>query len=688
MYIAKTLSVLALHFPAFAGLALFRRRALPSFLRRLLVRLGPVYIKLGQVISTREDMLPQAYLDELSELRHNVPPESQSMMQAVLERAFPAGLEHVFVRFDMEPIAAGSVAQIYRARLRGNGETVAVKVLRPQVQEAIDGNFRFLLALVKFAAWISSDVRSANILGIVEEFRELLLTQTDLTAEAENLAEFGALFRNNKTVTVPHVYRELSSAEILVTDFVTAIAPYDYHKLDIAPQILAQRVDALLDEMVFIKGMCHADLHPGNFFWNHAGQIVLIDFGLVHRLSQIDRNHIMTFYFAIIDAYYDFSAEYFLRHFVTGWSDDREDSAALTAQVISVIHAQYAESGGRPRFGDIFNQLLRLLAQHRLQLTAGYSKIFLTLITVEGYLYALDPAFDMMENARRKRIEQNEYTAVPEEAERLVLGENGTYSSAKFDMNAEPQEAYIERNRFVLEDMLKVEPGKFLMDIGCGRGGFLQHAKAQGLRELGVTISRVERDAAVARGINVVQSSWEEFEKNFGDDYSRADYITIMEMLSHLGSLHENKVGLVEKHIGRLFAWLDQRLAPGGQLYIQELTIDPEFLTSEKYRADLERIGSELPWVGFTTYDQIIAGAKPYFDIELQYDHSTDLVPTYNFMISNIEAHLLKIKTIMDPELICFIKQQLHAYRGLSERGIVKLHRMTFRHRGSADYRA
>lgn len=674
MHIARTLSVLAVHAPAFAGLALFRRRALPAFFRRLLSRLGPVYIKLGQVVSTREDILPPAYLEQLAELRHNAPPEAEPVMRAVLARAYPAGLEKVFVRFDHDPVAAGSVAQVYRARLRSSGEMVAVKVMRPGVRQAIDGNFRLLLALVKLAAKFSPDVRSANILGIVEELRELLLTQTDLSAEAENLAEFGEVFRHHPDVTVPRVYRDISNAEVLVTEFVSGVEPYDYRELEIAPQMLARRVDALLDEMVFIRGMCHADLHPGNFFWNRSGQLVLIDFGLVHRLSRIDRNHIMTFYFAIIDGYYDFAAQYFLRHFVTGWRDG-EDNEAVSAQVLAVIHEQYAESGGRPRFGEIFSQLLRLLARWRLQLTAGYSKIFLSLITVEGYLYALDPAFDMMENARRKRIELAEYASVPEAAERLVLEDFGTYSTARFEPGYSPRQAYEARDNLVL-DMLGAGAGTTLLDVGCGRGNLLRKAQERGVDGLGITISRIEHEACAKRGIASVWSSWEEYRPEPGSAHERVDAISAVELLFHIGSLHENKVGLVDCRLPGFFSWAHDRLKPGGRLFLQELIIDPALLHDECHRERYEQITEQQPWLGFNTLEQIQRHAAGYFTAREILDHSGDLEQTFLFQQSQIRRHHDALVRMVKPELFHYLEQQLEILIGLSRQGLLQLKRV------------
>lgn len=671
MTIAKTLSVLVVHAPAMAGLALFRRQALPAFFTKLLARLGPVYIKLGQVISTREDILPPAYVEQFAQLRHNAPPASPASMKRVLERAFPDGLPVHFASFNPEPIAAGSVAHVYRARLKSNADVVAVKVLRPGVRKAIEGNFRLLTALVRLASWLSADVRSANILGIVEELRELLLTQTDLLTEAANLAEFGALFKGHKHVTVPRMYPGLSSAEVLVTEFVSGVEPYDYGKLNISPQLLAQRVDALLDDMVFIKGMCHADLHPGNFFWNNNGQIVLIDFGLVHRLAQIDRNHIMTFYFAILDGYYDFAAEYFLRHFVTGWLGDGK---AIIAQVQAVIREQYAQSGGQPRFGVIFNQLLRLLAQQRLQLTAGYSKIFLTLVTVEGYLYKLDPAFDMMENARRKRIEMAEYASVPEAAERLVLEDFGTYSCGRFEAGFSPRQAYEARDNLVL-DMLAVNAGSALLDVGCGRGNLLGKAAGRGAQALGITISRIEHETCKKRGLNTVWSSWEEYQSE-KVDFPQADAISAIELLFHIGSLHENKSGLVDCRLPRFFDWAHQQLKPGGRLFLQELIIDQDFLHDARYAEQYNDITTRQPWLGFNTLEQIRHHAEARFRVVNILSHHGDLIQTFCFQKSQIELHRTALEKLVAPELFRYLEEQIDILIALARQGVLRLNRI------------
>ncbi|HIB85136.1 MAG TPA: methyltransferase domain-containing protein [Chromatiaceae bacterium] len=680
--VITTTLVLLIHLPAMLLLYLFRRRALAAFVGHLLVRLGPVYIKLAQVLSTRQDVLSPDYLAAFAQLREQVPPENPAAIRRILDAAYPDGIDSVFSQFDHESIAAGSVAQVHRATLK-DGTSVAVKILRPNVRRRIEGNFHLIFFLVRSGALFSRNLRAANIVGMIAELQGLLLSQTDLTDEGNNFLRFAEAYREDRDVVIPQVYMAISSSNVLVTEFVEATHPDNYATLGVDGATLAKRLDGLLDTMIFIRGLFHADLHPGNFFWNADAQIVLIDLGLVHDIPQIDRNHIITFYYSIIDGYYEFATEYFLDYLAcpraTATETEtvtKEDREHAFRSAFTVIDEQYRLTNGHPKFAVMFNQLLGVLARHKLELRAGYTNIFLTLITVEGYLYSLDPNFDMVENARRKRIEDNEYTSVPEEAMNLVLGESGTYSTAYFKDTDNINEAYAKRNQFLLDDCLQVETGKRMLDIGCGRGHLLLEAKKRGADILGITISPYEQQVCTDKGIEVVHTSWEDFEEDHGDRYARHDYISIVEVLSHLGSLHENRVGLVAKRLDRLIAWLHKRLVPGGKVYLQELTIDYDFLTNPQREADYQRLTEDLPWVGFTMLEQIETAADERFRITACHDHSADLVPTYDYFLGQIDHHDEKLRQIMRPDMLDMVRKEIVAYREYSEQGVLKLHRV------------
>ncbi|WP_369258282.1 ABC1 kinase family protein [Geodermatophilus amargosae] len=343
-----------------------------------------------------------------------MPPEPPGAVREVLDRAFPGGVDAVLHEVSEEPIAAGTVAQVHRARLPG-GEPVAVKVLRTGVTEDLCADFALLSALAAAAERMSRRARVLNLRGLVSELRGLLLSQTDLTHEARNYRRFAREFGGDDTVRIPRVYSELTTREVLVTELVEEVDPYDVARVALHPATMAKRIDDLVDRMVFLSGLCHADLHPGNFFWTPEGRIVLVDLGLVHQLSKEERQHLLAFYSAVLDGFDEFAAAYVLRHLtiVAGAVDGAPIPAGAYEDVSAVVRADWTEAGGRPAFSRTFMDLLQVLGRHGLQLRHRYSRLFLTLATVEGYEYSLDPDFDVLENARRKRVEQAEYVGIP-----------------------------------------------------------------------------------------------------------------------------------------------------------------------------------------------------------------------------------------------------------------------------------
>ncbi len=651
------------------------RHATGASVRDALQTLGPVYVKIGQVLSTRSDLLAPDLIAALSELREQVQPEAPTRMQAVLARSFPPGAAPIFAQMPTQPIACGCVAQVYQAHLT-SGERVAVKVLRPGVRTRIEANFTLLYGLL-FLVEFSARVRAMGVRGMLHEIRELMLTQTDLRHEVANYRRFNASYAQHPWIRLPKVYESLSSAEVLVLEFIDAVAPYAWQTLPLSGKQLASRIDHLLDTMVFIKGLCHADLHPGNFFWDQPGNIVLIDLGLAHQFSQLERTHVMTFYLSLVEGHYDFATRYFIQYFVEpqhGKPLDESSRTQVQAEAHAVIHAQYAQSGGKPNFSVMFNQLIRIMYRFKLRLMANYAKIFLTLVTVEGYLYSLDPEFDMVENARKSRMKQAEYTQVPIEAERLVLGDFGTYSTALFGDGNAARQAWEDRDRYAL-DTLNLAQGEFLIDVGCGRGNLLHKAQLRQWRSLGITISRFEHEACQQRQLATIWSSWEDFERDHGAHHPKAHAITAIEVLFHLANLHENREGLLVLRLSHFFAWAKQRLHDGGKLFLQTLNVVPEFISGTRHQEEYQRLTQALPWMGFTTVPQIQTCSAPFFTVIQQENHSADLAKTFTYMQTNIRTHEQRLRELVPADMYAYMEQELALLLELAQKGILQLHR-------------
>ena len=655
---------------------LFNKQGFSSFLNRTLIKHGPVYIKLGQVLSTRTDILPDNIINSLSKLRDNVSVENQQAFhQIVNEQIVGKGIHS----YDSECIAAGSVAAVFKG-IDSNKSPVAIKVIRPGIDEVIKDNFNVLKMIVNMMSVFSSTVRSVNIKGIIEELEELLLSQTDLTKEAENYERFRESYKHNSNIVLPQVYKGLTSETVLVTEFVDAITPYDFDQIDIDTKQFAKKVDRILDDMVFIKGVAHADLHPGNFFLTKNGDLILIDLGLVHSFSQEERNNIMAFYFAFVEEHYDIATKHFLNNFLIETDrsihdEQGEISNELYQEVYSVVESQNKETGGNPQFSIIFNELMKIMYKYRLQLVSNYSKMFLTLATIEGYLYSIDPEFDMVENARLAKMELAEYTSIPDEAERLVLEDYGTYSTARFEDNCSPREAYEKRDQLIF-NLLNLNDDDILLDVGCGRGKLLEKAKEYHLRPIGVTIDKIEHQVCQDKGLESICTSWEDFENNIDEEFPLVNAITAIEVLYHLGSMNENRAGLVDRRLGNYFEWAYKRLDKSGKMFIQSLNINELYLHDNAYKNERSRIEAKVPWLGFTTLEQIQKHSADKFDILYQVDHSEDLLPTFKNQLDKIQQNETRLRQLIKPELFEYIIEEINVMIELSEKGYLKLNRI------------
>lgn len=658
------------------------RSSLPVAVRRLLVDLGPTYIKLGQVLSTRRDALSPEWIAELAGLRDAVPAESADTVQAILARSYPDGVDSLFAEFSPTPLAAGAVAQVHTARLL-TGERVAVKLLRPDVEEHLESDSTLLLFLASALQRVSRSARVLNMHGLVSELCDLLRSQTDLRSEARNYRLFRREFADHKTVLIPRTYDSLTRREVLVTELVEGIDPYDIGSLTEAPRALANRFDDLIDTMLYLKGLCHADLHPGNFFWSQDGRIVLVDLGLVHRISEEERNHLLTFYMAVLDGFNDFAAGYVVRHLTAPTQAGRKDEGIPEAAIADMRHAlrtHWEESNGRPQFAAMFRDLLRVLATNSLQLRHNYSRLFLTLATVEGYLYSIDPGFNMLDNARRKRVEAAEYVGIPVSVEALAFADFGTYSTAMFQGSEDAQGAYAQRDQFIL-DSLHVDCETTLLDVGCGRGQLLKTASARGANAVGITISRAEYQACLEEGVAAVLTGWETADQHLAKP-ERFDAMTAIEMDPHLSTLRENEAGLAALRLERFFGWARSRLTDDGKLFLQTLSVSESFIQGADHREDFLRFTKAVPWIGFSTLPQVITCSDPFFAALRIFDHSEDLMPTFAFWRDRINRQLPAIRALTNnDELVVILRRQIDALIGLADGGQLQLYRLVLKAR-------
>ena len=395
----------------------------------------------------------------------------------------------------------------------------------------------------------------------------------------------------------------------------------------------------------------------------------------MHEFEIEERNHLTTYYFSLVEGFYEFATGYFIDHFIISHPKRRGkefDKKKLLKELYNIVKSLAHSQEG---FSAVFYDLMKVLSNHQLQLKASMSKMFLTLITVEGYILHLNPNFDMIENTRKKKMDLAEYTSMPEEVEKMLLQDFGSYSTALFKNNCSIEQAYKNRNEYTM-DKIGLKRNDFIIDVGCGRGQMMQEMHNNGAKILGITISKTEQKICTDRGLDCVWSSWEDFDNVVEKPYPLADAIIIIEILVHMATLFENQAGLMDLRLKKLFAWCHDKLKENGQLYIQVLNADSRFIKRTKYKSTYDSILKKAPILGFASVDQLVNTSDPYFDVKEIVDDSHDLLPTYHHFQEKFDKYNTRLSELLEPRLLSLMRLELNILTELAEKGIMRLHRI------------
>ncbi|MFF2907769.1 ABC1 kinase family protein [Paenibacillus sp. NPDC057934] len=376
-------------------------------LRKTLENCGGFFIKFGQVLSTRSDLLPSAIIEELSHLQENVARLTTAQVEEILAKELNQPQEEIFQQFEIEPLAAASIGQVHRATLRENGQNVVVKLLRPDIVAKLD---RDLDILVRFAAWISKKsawARNIGFLDLAKGFAVAMKEETDFRIEARNFAQVTASLTNSPSkVKIPYVYREFSNAKILVMEYMEGVsvksgtAILDERGID-RVEVQRRIFDSML-EQIFVKGIFHADPHPGNVYILNDGTPALLDFGSVGRLGtlQLDALKRLIIGFEQQSAYIIMDA--LLQLVEPKQNIDQSGLEQALSQLL--VQTAYNVAGS----SDAFIQgLFSMIGKFGFTFYPNVAGAFRSLITLEGTMMQLNPAFNLMEEARRFAREQS-----------------------------------------------------------------------------------------------------------------------------------------------------------------------------------------------------------------------------------------------------------------------------------------
>ncbi|MBI3918817.1 MAG: ubiquinone biosynthesis regulatory protein kinase UbiB [Betaproteobacteria bacterium] len=368
-------------------------------LRRALETLGPIFVKFGQVLSTRRDLLPADIADELAKLQDQVPPFAPEQVDAVLSRAYGKRASAVFETFERVPVASASVAQVHLATLAG-GTEVAVKVLRPGIAEIIAKDLALLDTGATLIELLWADGRRLKPHEVIAEFARHLEDELDLMREAANASQLRRNFRDSPLLLVPEVHWDCCTSAVMVMQRMhgTPVSQVDALRaqgVDI-PKLARAGVEIFFTQ-VFRDGFFHADMHPGNIFVTPAGQYVALDFGIMGTLSETDKNYLAQNFLAFFRRDYRRVAE---AHVESGWApkDTRIDD--FEAAIRTVCEPIFDKPLKEISFGKLLLRLFQTSRRFNIEVQPQLVLLQKTLLNIEGLGRDLDPDLDLWVTAK------------------------------------------------------------------------------------------------------------------------------------------------------------------------------------------------------------------------------------------------------------------------------------------------
>jgi ubiquinone biosynthesis protein len=365
-------------------------------LRRALEEGGGMFVKLGQVLSTRSDLISPEAAKELSSLQDHVPPADSDAVRAELEADLGVAVDTIFEAFDWEPVAAASLGQVHKAQL-SDGAAVVVKVQRPGIDDAVEVDLSVLDELGHMVENRTSWGREYHVLDVIAEFSTRLREELDYRIEARNATLVAATLPTDSVIRVPSVYPELSTSRVLVMEWVdgTSVRDVDWGDRDKASRV--KLADTLLQtflHQMLEEGVYHADPHPGNVMLTHDGALALIDFGATGRLDGSERTALRDLLAGITTRDADAVAQAILQVGRLRRGVDMADFERALSRFI----ARHLAAGSRPD-AAMFNAMLRLMFEFGITMPPEWSTFFRALIVLEGTLTEIAPGYSVIDAA-------------------------------------------------------------------------------------------------------------------------------------------------------------------------------------------------------------------------------------------------------------------------------------------------
>jgi ubiquinone biosynthesis protein len=371
----------------------------PERLVKTLEELGPTFVKLGQMLSTRPDILPPDYLKAMAKLQNNVPGIPYDAVERVIATETGRLPDDIFAEFDRKPLAAASLSQVHRAKLK-TGEEVAVKVRRPGIAAMVEGDLAILESVARFIERHQPDLAAYDPVGLVAEFGRGLRLELDFVHEGQNADICRRNFADDESVVIPKIYWDYTTTRLLVLDLLTGGKPTNAAALERAGvdrHQLGRSGSSVYMRMIFEHGFFQPDPHPGNLVVMSGGRMGVIDYGMFSRIDDGTRDLLVDMLLAAFQQDSDRLARFMLK---VGSETGRVDEAALRADIKDLLDRYYGANLHDLSFGRVLRELLAAGHRHHIAMPPGLAMLARGLAMVEGLGLLIDPEFNFVEEMR------------------------------------------------------------------------------------------------------------------------------------------------------------------------------------------------------------------------------------------------------------------------------------------------
>lgn len=372
----------------------------PERIRLAIEELGPAFIKMGQILSLRPDIIPQEYAKELEKLQDKTPPADFAKIEEIIEREIGESTGDIFREIDHVPVACGSIAQVHRAVLKDSGDTVAVKVLKPKTREIVETDLSIIKLISRLAANYIPELQAYNPVETVQEFSEILLNELNFIRESYSVERFSRFFKGEPNIHIPKIYKEYTTGSVMVMEFIDGIKISDIERLEesgLDRKKIAENGAQISLRAIFELGFFHADPHPGNIFILPDNVVAPVDFGITGYVDDEGIQIIGNILVGLLDRDADKIIRYFQRYnFIT----EDVDLRRMKIDLYDLMDMTQDVPLSQINVSSSIQALFSITRKYRVRFPSEYFLIFKTLLQVDGVGRKLYPEFNVTEAAR------------------------------------------------------------------------------------------------------------------------------------------------------------------------------------------------------------------------------------------------------------------------------------------------